>query len=157
MVYSHALVPYLSGSQYGRRLGDGPLIQGGLHRLYLVRDNPAHKNNQIAGIRGTSVATGTDSIAIHFKCVTGHGRLSRALGGGRLHVAADALVGNEERVGTRVVLGRPGIQLADGTQQHIVLWQVARRRARNGPRGTVIVVALGAEINARIEVSRQES
>ena len=132
------------------------MIQRGLHRLDLVRDKPAHENNQVAGIRGTSVATGTDCIAIHGKCVTGHGRLRGARGGGRLHVAADALVGDEKGVGTRVVLGRTGIQLANGTQQHIVLYEFIRRRARNSPRGAVIVVALGAEINSRIEASRRE-
>ena len=128
-----------------------------LQILYLVGDKPAHKNDQIAGIRGASVATGTDGIVIHCKCVAGSSRLGRTPRGDSLHMTANALVGNMDRVVTRIVLGRPGTQLADGTQQHIVLWQFTWRRTRNGPRGTVIVVALGAEINARIQAGRRES
>ena len=102
------------------------------------------------------MATGTDIITIHRELVARHRRLRWTEVGGRLHMAADALVRNVERMVRRVAMGQSRCQLADGSQQHVVLRRGPRRRARGGPRGAAIVVALGAKINAGIVAGRKD-
>ncbi len=80
-----------------------------------------------------------------------------------LHVAVHALVGQVERAGNRLIGGcrqsgvRPRIesgraaqQLADGSQQEIILHRIMRCTRGVRPCGTPVIVALGAQIDVDV-------
>src|SRR5438034_6545662 len=92
----------------------------------------------------------TQRISIDSERVAMQSRMILILSRALLHMATDALIGNEERMRRRLVLRRSGRQLADIAEKDVVLRRMMWGSAGAGPGCTTMIVALAAEVNVGI-------
>ena len=97
------------------------------------------------------------SVGIHRKSVVVGGLMILVLRGAFLHMAADALVFEPQRVRPGRIGRRACIQFADGAEQNVVLRGMMWSATGTGPRSPAVIMALSADIDVRIILAEKRA